>query len=88
MASFWSWLWDKIRLTLDPDSWIKLDRETVHDAVQIIQERLEQEAERRQVRELKIEDLSPEQRQELFRDLERILRPRVQATQDDADNKT
>ena len=79
MASFWSWLWDKLQTALEGDSWLKLDRETVQEAVRLIQTRLEEEAAHRQVAELRIEDLSEEKQQELYGELENLLKPKVQA---------
>lgn len=77
MASFWGWLWEKIRTAFDEDGGMKLDRETVQAAIELIQARLEQEGRRRQVVDLRVEDLSDEQRQELYGELERLLRPIV-----------
>lgn|GEM_PF-5141776 len=79
MASFWSWLWEKISTALEGDNWLKLDRETVQEAVHLIQSRLEEEAARLQVNELRIEDLSEAKQLELYGELERLLRPKVQA---------
>jgi len=79
VASFWSWLWEKISTALEGDNWLKLDRETVQEAVHLIQSRLEEEAARLQVNELRIEDLSDAKQQELYGELERLLRPKVQA---------
>jgi len=79
VASFWSWLWEKISTALEGDNWLKLDRETVQEAVHLIQSRLEEEAARLQVNELRIEDLSEAKQLELYGELERLLRPKVQA---------
>lgn len=50
------------------------ERDAIQDAISIIQQHVDKEAQNRRVRELAVRDLCPMQKAELVKDLARVLR--------------